>query len=355
MPRFFTTTRRTAQRLLRYLSVWKWLIKFNGRTKPGLLFLALFFGICHRLGTLAGFILSIRCAAWILKPESIPGWAADYLPANQTWLFVVLIAVPGSVFLGIAVAQVLQNIVGMRLRNAIAEHISQQYADLRLSAYTEENLRDRPTMSALAVDIRAMHGKMVTVETLLITFLVTVFGFVLALVGGMFIDWHLMSVIAGIGITFAITTAVYRHLKSHQLALDQKNEQVREQNEIEDMVNLSRSTKPDDTIADKVVAGMPSLLRTMSSQKSVDQKFTNQSTLIIDTGQAAIIVAFLSLLIGSSGGDPKHIAMLIILVLLFRFLSSYLQAITHLVIKLGAHYPFLVTLQSDLERHSRTP
>lgn len=354
-PRIFTSLGRTPQRLFRYISVWKWLIAYNFNARPGLLFLSLFFGICYRVGTLAGFVLSIRCAAWILKPDTIPPWLADFLPNDEGPLFAVLVAVPGSIFLGIAAAQISQNLMSMRLRNAVAEAMSQQYAEFRLQDYTEENLRDRPTMSALAVDVRLMHGKVITVETLFITLLITVLGFVLALIGGMFIDWYLMTVIAVIGISFATITAVYRHLKSHQLAIDQKAEQDREQKEIEDIVNLSRTSGPDEKIADKIDAGLPALLKTMSSQKSVDQKFINKSTLIIDMGQAAIIVAFLSLLIESSGSDPKHIASLIILALLFRFLSSYLQAITHIVIKLGTYYPFLVTLRDDLEKRSKSP
>ncbi len=312
---------------------------------------ALFFGICSRLGALIGFILSIRCAMWILNPDSIPGFLTGYLPKDPQMLLVALVAVPGAVFLGLAGAQIIQNTLGLKLRNTVAEDLAEKYTQTMLQDLSGAQLKERVRLSAIAAVIRAAHGKIVTIEALLINLLVTTLGFLLALTGGLLIDWFLMTTIAVIGIIFSGTTAIYRHLKSHVLTEEQESERLREQNELEHLVNLSRTVEAEDEIAAKIKDDLPALLKTMSSQKSVDQKFNNQSTLIIDIGQAAIIVTFLSLLIENSGSAPERISMLIILALMFRFLSSYLQVITHVAIKLSVHYPFLVGLRTKLRNH----
>jgi len=327
------------------------LIKYNARQEPLLLLGALFFGICSRLGALIGFILSIRCAMWILNPDSIPGFLTGYLPKDPQMLLVALVAVPGAVFLGLAGAQIIQNTLGLKLRNTVAEDLAEKYTQTMLQDLSGAQLKERVRLSAIAAVIRAAHGKIVTIEALLINLLVTTLGFLLALTGGLLIDWFLMTTIAVIGIIFSGTTAIYRHLKSHVLTEEQESERLREQNELEHLVNLSRTVEAEDEIAAKIKDDLPALLKTMSSQKSVDQKFNNQSTLIIDIGQAAIIVTFLSLLIESSGSAPERISMLIILALMFRFLSSYLQVITHVAIKLSVHYPFLVGLRTKLRNH----
>ena len=348
MPKPLSFVLSTARRVGRYISVWSWLIKYNAKREPLLLLASLFFGICYRLGALIGFILSIRCATWILNPDSIPQSLAGYFPQDSQMLFLFLVAVPGAVFLGLAVAQILQSTLGLRLRNTVAEDLAEKYTRTLLDGVTGAQLKDRTQLSGMAADIRAAHGKIVTIEAMLINLLVTTLGFLLALTGGLLIDWFLMMTIAVIGITFSGTTAIYRHLKSHVLTEEQESERLREQSEIENLVNLSRTVESEDDIATKIKDDLPSVLKTMSSQKSVDQKFNNQSTLIIDLGQAVIIVTFLSLLIENSGSAPERISMLIILALMFRFLSSYLQVITHLAIKLGVHYPFLVGLRTKL-------
>ena len=288
---------------------------------------------------------------WILNPDSIPGFLTGYLPKDPQMLLVALVAVPGAVFLGLAGAQIIQNTLGLKLRNTVAEDLAEKYTQTMLQDLSGAQLKERVRLSAIAAVIRAAHGKIVTIEALLINLLVTTLGFLLALTGGLLIDWFLMTTIAVIGIIFSGTTAIYRHLKSHVLTEEQESERLREQNELEHLVNLSRTVEAEDEIAAKIKDDLPALLKTMSSQKSVDQKFNNQSTLIIDIGQAAIIVTFLSLLIENSGSAPERISMLIILALMFRFLSSYLQVITHVAIKLSVHYPFLVGLRTKLRKH----
>jgi hypothetical protein len=288
---------------------------------------------------------------WILNPDSIPGFLTGYLPKDPQMLLVALVAVPGAVFLGLAGAQIIQNTLGLKLRNTVAEDLAEKYTQTMLQDLSGAQLKERVRLSAIAAVIRAAHGKIVTIEALLINLLVTTLGFLLALTGGLLIDWFLMTTIAVIGIIFSGTTAIYRHLKSHVLTEEQESERLREQNELEHLVNLSRTVEAEDEIAAKIKDDLPALLKTMSSQKSVDQKFNNQSTLIIDIGQAAIIVTFLSLLIENSGSAPERISMLIILALMFRFLSSYLQVITHVAIKLSVHYPFLVGLRTKLRNH----
>lgn len=349
MQRFLLFMQRTAQRILRYVRVWSWLVRYNARSEPLLLVATLFFGICARLGALVGFILSIRCAIWILTPETVPGFLKQLLPQEPELLFMVLVAVPGSVFLGLAIAQVLYSQLSLKLRNSIAEALTGSLSTVQINEAGEEKLRDRPVISDLAASIRATHGKIVTVEAVLINLLVTSMGLLIALTGGLLIDWFLMSTIALVGISFSVAMVSYRHLKSHALTVEQEEVRLQEQHEIEGFVNLSRSSDPDLKVLDEARRKMPHMLQVMSNQKSVDQKFTSHSTLFIDLGQAAIIMTFLFLLIDYSGTAPERISMLIILALMFRFLSSYLQAITHLVIKLGMHYPFIATLRTRLQ------
>lgn len=310
---------------------------------------ALFFGICARLGALVGFILSIRCAIWILTPESIPGSLKALLPGDPNMVFLALVAVPGAAFLGLAVAQVLHSNVVLKLRNAVSERLAAQFSELRLHETGEEQLKDRPTMSQMAADIRVTHGEIVTVEAMLINLLVTTFGLCIAFTGGMIIDWVLMGIIALVGVSFSVSMAIYQYTKSHAMAQEQENVRRQEKHEIEDFVNLSRSADPDLKILEEAQQRTPQMLQAMSHQKSADHKFTRQSTLFVDLGQTALIVTFMLLLIDYSGTAPERISMLIILTLIFRFLSSYLQVITHLVIKLGMHYRFVSDLRNRLQ------
>jgi hypothetical protein len=346
-------------RCRRYLDVWRWLIGFNARSEPALMAVTILAGICGRLGTLIGFALSVKCAAVILKPDLMPDAAAPYLPSDRQDLFLLLAVIPGIAFGGGALAQILHNMSVLRLRNGMAERLALWAAEIKLSALTSDDFGDRKPVTQVAADMRLGHGKLVAIEAMMINLIVIASVLLIAFLGGLLIDWFLMSVITAVGLTFALATSALRHMQSQDTTKKQQEAQESEQSKIKALAGLIEPAADPLQNREAVGVGLFDLAGTMSDVRSVDQRFNNVSALILDLGQAVIIVTFLILLIGS---DEAAMPMLIILVLIFRFFISYLQNIAHTIIKLGPLYPFLVELwrklkdadQLDLEKARTT-
>lgn len=346
LSEFKTTLSDFLDRCGRYFSVWKWLIRANAHAQPTLLVFTICCGICGRLGTLIGFALSVKCAALILKPDLMFDVAAAYLPEDKQTLFLLLALIPGLAFGGGAIAQILYNTSALRLRNAMAERLALQAAEAKLSALTSVDFGERKPVTEVAAEMRLGHGKLVAIEAMLVNLIVIASVLLIAFIGGLLIDWFLMSVITAIGMTFVLATAAFRHMQSHDTTRKQQKAQESEQTKIKALAGLIEPEAEMSQNRQTVGLGLFDLAGTMSDVKSVDQRFNNVSTLILDLGQAVIIVTFLFLLIGS---DETEMPLLIILVLIFRFFISYLQNIAHTIIKLGPLYPFLVELWRSLK------
>ena len=196
-------------------------------------------------------------------------------------------------------------------------------------------------VNEVAADMRLAHTKLATIEIMLINLIVLSSVLLLALIGGLLINGLLMSVVTTVGVVFALATAVVRHFQSQESRRQQKASEASEKSKIRALPEATQ--KPGDLAQKRraLTQGLRDLTATMSVVKSVDQRFNTISTLILDLGQAMIVVTFLILL---TGADATEMPMLIILVLIFRFFISNLQTVTHTLIKLGPHYPFLVEL-----------
>lgn len=354
-PGVSTTMSRMVERCRRYVSVWRWLLGCNFRTEPWLLVATIIFGVGGRLGTLVGFALAVKCAAFILKPELIPAIIEPHVPEDPRHLVLLLAMIPGLAFVGGAVAQILHNSLILRLRNSMAESLSLQAAETRIAALSARDLGKGELVTKVASRMRTAHAKLVSIEVMLVNLIVLGSVVLLAFVTGILIDWLLMSVVTSIGLTFSLATAVSRHLQGRDKTKQHKEAQASEKSQIKAMADLVDADVEAGQNRQAVGQGLFNLAGTMSNVRSVDQRFNNISALILDLGQAVIIVTFLALLIGS---DETAMPMLIILVLIFRFFVSYLQNITHTVIKLGTHYPFLVDLWqtlSDVAAAGMTP
>lgn len=338
-------------RCRRYLLVWRWLIRCNLRDQPLLLPVTIIAGIGGRLGTLVGFALSVKCAAFILKPELMVEAARPFMPADPHMAAALLALIPGLVFCGGAGAQVLYNGALLRLRNGMAERLALAVADVRLAALSSAELGKGTAVKEIAADMRIAHGKLVTIEVMLVNLIVTGSVLLLALVAGLLIDSFLMSVVTAVGVTFALATAAFRHFQSQDTARRQETAVASEKAKMKALPAAIQASDGPARRRKAVGRKLLALAATHSDVKSVDQRFNNVSTLILDLGQALIVVTFLMLL---TGADTSQMPMLIILVLIFRFFVSYLQTIAHTLIKLAPHYPFLVTLWRTL-RHVEPP
>lgn len=338
---------RTLDRCRRYVSVWRWVLGRNLQAAPRLLLMTIAFGMGGRLGTLIGFALSVKCAAFILKPELIPSVLEPHLPQDHSHLVLLLAMIPGLAFVGGALAQILYNSSLLRLRNIMAERLAHQAAEIKIASLSAEDLGKRELMTDIASQMGVEHGKLVAVEVMLVNLIVLGSVMLLALLTGIIIDWILMTVVTSIGVTFSLATAVSRHLQSRDKSKQHKAAQAREKTQVEAVGTLVDAEVDSRRNRQALSQGLIGLAGTMSDVRSFDQRFNNVSALILDLGQAVIIMTFLALLIGS---DETEMPMLIILVLIFRFFVSYLQAMTHTVIKLGPHYPFLVDLWQALNR-----
>ncbi len=329
------------ERCSRYLSVWRWLVAWNVYAEPVLFILAVLSGIAGRLGALVGFALSVKAAAFILEPDLVFDFLLPYLPSERLNQLILLIMIPGLAFCAGALSQVFHNALVLRLRTLIVEPLVIEAAELRLSVLPPEGLGERQPVSQVAVEMRSEHGKLVTIETMLIKLIVTCAVVMIALLGGLLINWFLMSVIASIGIVFALTTAALRHLQSQDRTYQLKKLKETEQVKMKSLSDGGESSFDVGQRREMIGLGLFELVGTMSRIKNADHQFDNISSLILDLGQAVIVVTFLILLIGT---DASQMSSLIILVLIFRFFISYLQTLALIIIKLGSLYPFLVEL-----------
>ncbi len=337
-------------RFLNYIGVWYWLVKRNIAAAPKVFAITIFFGICSRFGMLISFFLTIRCATWILNPDLISRIADKYLPAYEHSLILILVAVPGVAFGASAIAQLLYNFYALNLRNEIAEYLAAESAKSQLTGLSTEELGDRILVTKIAADMRLGHGKLVAIEAMLVNLIVIGSVLLLIFIGGMFVDWFLMGVITSIGLVFALLTAGIRHTSSHDITEKQEEARLSEQSQIKAIAGVVDETASLKRNREAVGNNLTELVGTMSEVKSINQQFNNKSSLILDLGQAVIIVSFLILLSNNEVKDQSQISLLIILVILLRFLVSYLQTAVHTVIKLSPHYPYLSQLRRQFTK-----
>ena len=159
------------QRGIRYVSTWRWLMSVTLAAAPVMWCTAVASGFASRLGSLAGFVAAIRCAAWILSPESLPPFilALQIDPDTMLWILVFL---PGLIFLATAVFSLIHNWSATRLEVKLASSMSAQHAHLKLQQSAIDGLLDAPVLKLVASELKREHARLFAVHLLAMNFVV---------------------------------------------------------------------------------------------------------------------------------------------------------------------------------------
>jgi len=345
-------------RLARYARTWLWIISRNANLYPALLFFTVGFGVAARLGTIAGFVISIKAAVWIFQPETIPPIFYEILPVDQRGMFAVLILVPGLVFLLTGQFRYWHSTYALKLQTAFSNHFAREISLNELELKTGAELSEKRTFVDATNNLRKNYAKLFAVEVMLLDLLILTPVIIISLLVGLFINWLIVSVIMTLGFVLIAIFIWIRHQDRNELERIEVELQEQQANSAKKLINLHAANTINANGVNEKVNPAPtisSMIEIMSRIKEANQRFRFNSDLAMDMGQSLIVIIFLGLLLNADI-QSMQVQYLVILALLFRFIISYGKAIVQAILKLSPFYKFIVEFHknsSELQKTSK--
>jgi len=336
-------------RLARYARTWIWIISCNANLYPALLMFTVGFGVAARLGTIVGFVLSIKAAVWIFQPETIPPLFYEILPVDQQGMFAILILVPGLVFLLTGQFRYWHSTNALKLQTGFSNHFAREIILNELQLKTGAELSEKRTFVEASNSLRKTYARLFAVEGMLLDLLILIPVIIISLLVGLLINWLIVSVIMGLGFVLIAMFIWIRHQDRNELQRIETELQEQQINSSQALINLHTATKLNENgISEKAnpAPTINSMINSMSKIREANQRFRFNSDLAMDMGQALIVIIFLGLLLNADI-QSMQVQYLVILALLFRFIISYGKAIVQAILKLSPFYKFIVEFHKN--------
>lgn len=334
------------KRFKRYASTWIWLLKQNFNLQPVSLILSIVCGVGARLGTVIGFIASIKIAVWLFQPDSMPEYLSNIADFNSIYSKAMLILIPGLIFLATAILQSYYSLLALKIKVYVSKELSIKYAKSILSLSDVNIFKDRSTIANITKELRKTHSQLFAVETMVINLLVLVPVLILSLIAGAWINIYIVGILLILGIVLCVTYVFQRHKDINSIEL----KQLEIQSSIIEATNsiLGIPLKKNDNASNNVefLMGYENLTERVSMNQKLDHSFKSQSAFIMDLGQAIAVLVFLILLVNL--GINSNLEYLVILALLFRFIIAYGKSILTTILKLSPTYKLILNLNRSI-------
>ncbi len=240
--------------------------------------------------------------------------------------------------------------MNIRLVAAVAEHITQQKAKIELAELDEDQLSNRKMVADVITQVRTCHKSLISVATRLFDLVANTVVFLITLSVGIYINWVIMAIIAGVGAILSVCFIVIWHAKSYKTANELEQATVASRDYVAELKGLPLQNTSPETKRQMLSSALYDLGPVLSKVTHIQRNANSSATMFIDFGQSIIIVTFLATLIGQIGVDRSQIADIIILALLLRFLVAYMKSIVQNVTKLSSFYTFVFNLRKRLSK-----
>ena len=351
-----------SERLGRYLKTCLWLLRQNliiSRTKT---FISLVVGIVARMGPLVGYLVAIRCAVWILAPETLPeAYANLFSPLKSYGLYQApLVVFPLLTFAISALAQRINYRITLDLKTGLAEMMARRYtskfASKELPTFdpgedVAENVRKRQAnvdAKKLTTEYRTCHSRVYRSEANFLNLLLSAMTLVLALLAGLVISPYIIGPMMSAAVGLALVVIWRRHAGAQNL------EQRRVSNrETELAIFAAAQEKAKGYFVDGYKRNdidnlLSPLAAPIAQNYEEREEFRSTSSLAISIGQSAIIVVFLLVLAQNPEAFRSQLGQLVIAILLIRFSFAAIQTASTAAVSLSQDYPFIVELSQSV-------
>jgi len=329
-------------RINRFVGTWYWFLVRNFNFNRVLFSATIATGTISRIGNLVGFIVTIRCAVWFLSYEKIPDLLINFVDAYfyKGGINYFLGVLPPSIFLFFAILQYIFEHLSRLHKSEIVHELSLNNMLKISKKFRQSNESDANTIHAVAHEYRVGNIKFYRIETFFIKLIVSsgVLGCVLLF--GIIINPILVGSISAIGIIFGIFVMFKRYDDAQALELQKK-----EQN-LEEIQAAQTIEKPleEFIIGNKdsgfLISAAAPLKGVAAKARTREEVFKSGTLLVINVGQAAIILFFFLLLINGQNNDIR-IGYLAAILFTIRFSLSLIQDIIALTIELSKNYNFV--------------
>ena len=334
-------------RARRYVSTFRRLLLEVIKANPLRAIGALSVGTIARLAPLAGIVITIQSAFWIISDRQPPSIIVDRfgegLASNISLALFVL--VPGAVFLTGSICQQMFDRVAPEIRKLVAMKATTATFETRLSTFENEAAKIRKLLADLRYDYQLVQRSVSGVINVLLS------GATFAIAGalGMFIAPIFVSSLLACVAVMAIIFVAWRHGKTHKLLADKgaaSDAEVSLQkvtmNRLQENVEHKNAPKNTEVLSEYLATGI-------GSPQKIDDAFRADTTFISSLGQVFVIVAFLIYLAQVTELSEERAAQLILLVIVIRLCIGTIQNIATSFVALSRDYPRLSAIMADVD------
>ncbi|HEX2841171.1 hypothetical protein [Hyphomicrobium sp.] len=346
VPTVLSTLRRSS----RYLSTFGWLLRHQIRSAKWQLLAAVAFGVASRLGSIVVLMATIKCALWLLKPETMPGLLTTHFPQLvATPAFVIfLICIPSILLLLASVASNLHT----RLRTQVAAKCGTTIALEQSSRLfgTQAADGDASKLAAkFSSDMTQDWSALCKAQTNLIKAMVAGATFTMAIVLGAAIDPLVTGVVVLIAISIATGLVWKQHENSYVLTAEQAQLKIRTLDSnaslISEMSHAISSGRHALSLENAVARRHADII----AEHWLKDRNESAASLFLDIGNGVVVLVMLSTLyFRGHSMSATDIAHAVLLMFALRFAMSQARAVSTHAFALSKDYRRLVLLAAPV-------
>ncbi|MEZ5922802.1 MAG: hypothetical protein R3D57_00285 [Hyphomicrobiaceae bacterium] len=345
------SARSTIERGARYLRTYWWLWQQQAIAGRRLFLLAVFFGLVSRFGHLIVLVVSMKCALWLLRPNTLPAAMTGVLPggADSPLVVPILFSMPATVMFGALLTQHLHTRFADRHKSEFAFQLAFRSIEGRFAeGIPSAEAKRRQLLAAaggLARQFERLLARLVRVEANVLSIIIQSASLIMAMLLGLYLDPIVTAVMLSMGLIAAIVFVSLRHGHFQRLM---KEREALQREQVEARKSLleglaDRLSAPHDSDALKEVAS--SYDRVARGRRMKEVGFRTVSNLLISAGQAVLILGLLlAIYLRGAPKDAHEIAMAIVLLLVLRGALGLIRGISVSAVALSRDYVMLVEL-----------
>lgn len=336
----------TPKTIGQFLGVWQWYFREYVAMDLRMLAWTITLGVGSRVGVLAGFIATIKSAIWIISPETLPPFVLNLIPKINNHLDLILIAIPGTIFLATGFCKYLyQNKLNTVQRSSGIKAFRRVVEQGARNTDTNQEKYSAPK-PLIGTQARNTYKMIEMLTTRIIGIIVMSVVLCIVIAGGIFADWKIMITLIGVCsiAAFGFLLHDYNTNASRLIETEQQNDcdasTIAKINQA--FSNPHADPRQNANFAYEVKPHLELWIQTRESNEHREA----DSNLKMDIGQSLLIMIFLGA-ISTSHSEGHDIAGIAILFIIFRFILSYALGITRDISKLTKYHRKLVALRHN--------
>ncbi len=330
----------------RYLSTFGWLMRHQFQSAKWQLVGAVACGVAGRLGSILVLMATIKCALWLLKPETMPSLLTTHFPhLIATPAFVMFLICIPSILLMLAS---LANAIHIRLRIQVAAKCGTTIALEQASKIfrTQATAADAKTLavkfsSEMTQDWAALHKA----QTNLIKAMVAAAAFAMAIALGAAIDPLVTGIVVLIAVSIATALVWRQHESTYILTAEQARLKIRTLDRNDYLISQLSSAIGNGYRGASLETAVARRHADIIAEHWLKDRSDSAASLFLDVGNGVVVLVMLSTLyFRGHSMNATDIAHAVLLMFALRFAMSQARAVSTYAFALSKDYRRLVML-----------